>query len=203
MNRAVLEKSFSAELVKTRRNGAGKELAFVSAVHYIKRLNEAFDSHWTWKILSHEIQGSEVVVHGVLEAAGESKHAFGGWTVTADKTTGEVMSVADDLKAAATDAMKKAASLFGVGLDLYLKDDDASPSATARPREEVTANAAPDDGGRNRITAKQLKAIFAISRIKNISDAQLRQTCIRKFGTPPDFLSKANASEFIDDLKAS
>ena len=30
-----------------------------------------------------------------------------------------MMSIADDLKAAATDALKKACSLFGIGLEAY------------------------------------------------------------------------------------
>jgi hypothetical protein len=108
--------------------------------------------------------------------------------------------MADDLKAAATDALKKAASLFGVGLDLYEGDDSTrGPASVFQPpkaaREEPTE--------RSRITAKQLKAIFAIARIKSVSDAQLRQTCIKRYGSPPDFLSKANASTLIDELKAS
>jgi hypothetical protein len=42
--------------------------------------------------------------------------------ITKAKETGEIISLADDLKAAATDALKKAATLLGVGLHLYNGD---------------------------------------------------------------------------------
>lgn len=43
MNRAALEKPFPEELIKTRKGAFGKELSFIEAVHYIRRLNDAFD----------------------------------------------------------------------------------------------------------------------------------------------------------------
>ncbi len=36
LNRATLEKSSSAELVKTRKGALGKDLSLVEAVHYIR-----------------------------------------------------------------------------------------------------------------------------------------------------------------------
>jgi hypothetical protein len=205
MNRAALEKPFQADLVKTRKTETGKALAFVGAVHYIRRLNEAFESEWTWRVLSHEVHGGQVVVHGVLEAKGQAKHAFGGWAISINKETGEVISTADDIKAASSDALKKAASLFGIGLDLYLNDDESgrgnpSTPAKAEPTYSNGGRGAPTD--RNRLTAKQLKAIYAIARAKGIADAQLRQTTIKRFGSPAEFLSMTNASSFIDELKA-
>jgi hypothetical protein len=45
--------------------------------------------------------------------------AFGGSDIKRKKESGEVICLADDLKAAATDSLKKAASLLGLGLHLY------------------------------------------------------------------------------------
>jgi hypothetical protein len=145
MNRAALEKPFPEDLIKTRKGAFGKDLSFVEAVHYIRRLNDAFDSGWTWKIVSHEINGSEVIVHGVLEGGGQAKHAFGGSTITTNKTTGEVISVSDDLKAAATDALKKACSLFGIGLELYGTAGGESDQHAARSQEPDRQRNPPDE----------------------------------------------------------
>ena len=193
MNRAALEKPFPEDLIKTRKGAFGKDLSFVEAVHYIRRLNDAFDSGWTWKIVSHEINGTEVIVHGVLEGGGQAKHAFGGSTITTNKTTGEVISVSDDLKAAATDALKKACSLFGIGLELYASAASENDPHAGRGHE--TSAEAGKPGGeetadeRNRLTAKQLKAIFAIGHVKRMTDGEIRQVSIKKFGRAPEYLS--------------
>ncbi|MBW2014490.1 MAG: hypothetical protein JRI69_12010 [Deltaproteobacteria bacterium] len=42
--------------------------------------------------------------------------------MTRARENGEMVSLADDLKAAATDAIKKCATLMGVGLHLYSSD---------------------------------------------------------------------------------
>jgi len=207
MNRAALEKPFPEDLIKTRKGAFGKDLSFVEAVHYIRRLNDAFDSGWTWKIVSHEINGTEVIVHGVLEGGGQAKHAFGGSTITTNKTTGEVISVSDDLKAAATDALKKACSLFGIGLELYgtaVGESDQHASGNREPAQEpgrTGGDAGTDE--RNRLTAKQLKAIFAIGHVKRMTDGEIRQTSVKRFGCAPEYLSRSDASTYIDHLKAA
>lgn len=72
LNRAALEKPFPEELIKTRKGAFGKDLSYVEAIHYIRRLNDAFEAGWSWKIVSHEANGSEIIVHGVLEAGGQA-----------------------------------------------------------------------------------------------------------------------------------
>ena len=126
MDRALLEKPFSQDLVRTRK-GAFGEVNYIDAVHYLRRLNEAFESQWSWKVLRYEVRDSEVLVHGALTAGGETKEAFGGSGITVNRTTGEVVSIADDLKSAATDALKKCCSLLGVGLDLHSPSENAPP----------------------------------------------------------------------------
>jgi hypothetical protein len=207
MNRSALEKPFSTELIKTRKGAFGKDLTFVEAVHYIRRLNDAFESGWTWKIVSHEINGSEVIVHGVLEGGGQAKHAFGGSAITTNKTTGEVISVSDDLKAAATDALKKACSLFGIGLELYAIAGGEGDQHAGRNQEPALDKGSSGGDGptdeRNRLTAKQLKAIFAIGHVKRMTDGEIRQTSVKQFGRAPEYLSRSDASTYIDHLKAA
>jgi hypothetical protein len=211
MNRAVLERPFPSEVVKSRKGSFGS-IAYVEAVHYIRRLNEAFDGDWNWTIHSHQIDGTEVIVHGVIEAGGVIRHAFGGSHVTTNKTTGEVVSLGDDLKAAATDALKKACSLLGIGLELYggISEDipaEGAPAtmkpadATARPPLRAVPSDTPVAPG-NRLTAKQLKAIYAIATASGLSDGDLKRACRDSFGVMPEFLSKRDASAFITTLSA-
>lgn len=214
MNREVLEAPFPASIVKNRK-GAHGEVFYVEAPHYIRRLNEAFDGIWSWKLLSHQIDGTEVVVHGALEAGGLVRHAFGGANVTINKSTGEVVSLGDDLKAAATDALKKACSLLGIGLDLYAPVAEAPQSSVSTPQsfrspqpQRHTSMTSTERGDvapidRNRLTAKQLRAIYAIGHSQGLSDPELKHRSRESFGVLPEFLSRKDASAFIEALNAA
>jgi hypothetical protein len=156
--------------------------------------------------------------------------AFGGSTITTNSQTGDVVSIADDLKAAATDAMKKAASMLGVGLHLYQDNGDAEknaprPASTETPgprpgngrgngthEQSPPQDAAPPqdrprpssgNGSRQQVplTSSQLNAIMAIARSRGLSADDLRQRSVDAFGVVPDALSKADASALITELK--
>src|SRR5580658_2548304 len=118
MKRDVLTRPFESAQIKRRQGAHGKELSYVDVAAVITRLNEAFDHEWTFEVTSHEIQENEAIVVGRLTAAGITKMAFGGSSITLDRD-GRVVSIADDLKAAASDALKKCASLLGVALEMY------------------------------------------------------------------------------------
>jgi hypothetical protein len=68
-------------------------------------------------------------------AADQIRTRRGGSSITRNRETGEVVSLADDLKAAATDALKKACSLLGIGLHLHA-GDDALPGRPAKARPQ-------------------------------------------------------------------
>lgn len=121
MNRELLEKPFGPEQIKQREGNFGKMLDYIEGHAVIQRLNNAFDADWSFTIIRHEIlkEADEVIVIGELKAGKVVKTQFGSSRITRAKETGEVISLADDLKAAATDALKKAATLLGVSLHLY------------------------------------------------------------------------------------
>src|SRR6266478_4737106 len=85
-----------------------------------QRLNECFDSEWIFEIQEHRTYDDEVVVLGKLTAQGVAKSQFGKSRITRSKKDSSTLSLGDDLKAAATDCLKKCATLFGVGLHLYV-----------------------------------------------------------------------------------
>jgi len=220
MNRDVLERPFDKALVKSRQGSFGRELSYVEARHYIERLNEAFDGAWSFEVTYHEVLPLEVLVLGKLSASGHTKQAFGGSQITKNRQTGEVLSIADDLKAAATDALKKAASLFGVGLHLYGEDGESVSPPTSgngngrheptqrsyppQPPHHLQSEAPPSDGNGNgnaRLTARQLAAVWAIARQNDIPQREVRRLCVTDYGRQPEFLSKGEASQLIDQLK--
>ena len=130
MNRQLLEEAFGPEEIKQRDGSFGQILAYVPGHTVIERLNQAFESLWSFEIVSHEIHQDEVIVIGKLTAEDIIKCQFGSSRVTRARETGEIVSLADDLKSAATDSLKKCATLLGVGLHLYA--DKSSSSATSQ-----------------------------------------------------------------------
>jgi len=198
MKRDVLERPFEAHLIKSRRGHSGKSFTYVEGAEYIKRLNEAFDGQWSFEIMEHHVRHRDVVVVGRLDAGGCTKIAFGGAVVTTSQQTGEPLNLADDLKAAATDALKKAASLFGVGLHLH-SSDSAPKEATV----EVLGTRLAGSGGGSGSgpTERQVNAIMAIGRKLGLTSETLRQRAIDRFGSPLEELSRSDASALIDELK--
>ena len=58
-----------------------------------------------------------------MAAEDVGKMRFGSSQITRAKETGEIISIADDLKAAATDSLKKCATMLGVEPHFYEKGD--------------------------------------------------------------------------------
>jgi len=118
MNRELLDSKFPPHQIKTRQGNFGNTLAYLGP-QVIQRLNDALNAAWNFEIVCYEVLEDEVLVLGRLTAGTVYKTQFGTSSITPNKTSGEVISLGDDLKAAATDALKKAATLLGVGLCLY------------------------------------------------------------------------------------
>ena len=124
MNRQILEKPFDQNQIKQREGHFGKMLDYIEGHAVIQRLNDAFEADWSFTIIRHEIlkETDEVIVLGELKAGNVVKMQFGSSRITRARESGDIISLADDLKAAATDAVKKASTLLGVGLHLYRND---------------------------------------------------------------------------------
>lgn len=204
MKKDVLTRPFPAELVKQRPGRNGQMLSYVETHAVIARLNEGCDA-WSFEIISHEVQDGEVIVLGRLTADGVIKCAFGGSDVTVDKS-GRVVSIADDLKAAASDALKKAASLLGVGLELYgapapMEASHGRPSVTPRSRREPDGHLAPPAG--DRITSRQLAAVHSACRRQGLTRGQLEGLLFERFRKRQlEYLTKGEASALLQEIGA-
>lgn len=133
-------------------------------------------------------------------------------------------SEADARKGAYTNALKKAAAMFGCGRQAYegTLDDDNVPSDSAfeQPQNGITITtlstqrqpaapaaappmvqqARPAAPPRSRLTSKQLAAIWAIGRKIGYEQQALRQHIKTAFGVQPEFLNRDQASAAIGAL---
>jgi hypothetical protein len=194
MKRELLTKPFRQEQLKQRKGQHGRTLTYIDIAAVIERLNEACDC-WSFEIEKHEILDGEAVVLGKLTADGVCKMAFGGSILTVDRE-GSVMSIADDLKAAASDALKKAASMLGVGLDLY-------GGSRRQEREEAPLAQAPSSPV-DRITTRQLAALGSTCKRQGIPQGELLSLVAKRTGKGElAHLSRIEASALITELSGN
>lgn len=131
--------------IKYRQGRGGQRLAYVEHGYVTELLNKVFGFNWDFEITDKQILEDEVLVEARLTVrtpAGQTivKTQFGGADIkrfTTGPKSGRPLSIADDYKAAGSDALKKCASLLGIGLDLYGRDrsepDDVAPERPAEP----------------------------------------------------------------------
>lgn len=195
-SREILERPFPPELIRHRPGRNGEDVVYIDAASVTTRLNQAFAGEWSFTIERHEILDDEVVVLGRLTAGVVSKSAFGSSAITRARSGGKAVSIGDDLKAAATDALKKSATLLGVGLTLHSNAAEA-PQATPRPA------APPATNGSSFLSSAQLRAIHAIRRRLGWSEGELADFAGRHAGNSDiERIDKRTASTFIERLQA-
>jgi hypothetical protein len=80
MNCDILERPFEAALIKSRRGQGGKTLSYVEGAEYIRRLNEAFESRWSFEVVEHQVLDAEVPAKtgGYSATRSGSRHQVGG-----------------------------------------------------------------------------------------------------------------------------
>ena len=146
INRELLEKPFAESQIKKRRGRDGGQWDYVETASVTQRLNEAFDGSWSFEIIYEKVMehSDEVIVKGRLIAGGVFKEQYGSKDIMRKKGTGDIVCLGDDMKAAASDALKKCATQFGVALHLYM--DDVVPAAgSAKQRQNVENNGSDQD----------------------------------------------------------
>ena len=152
--RSIIEEPIPRELIQEREAGRGVTLSYVSGAYVIDMLNRAFNYAWSWKIDKFWVQESIDAKKRVYDQASRSytneykvekqspvAHVMGTLTVTLIDDNGERFEVSKTatgsktilggaseqesvFKSAGTDALKKAASLFGIGAPLYRNKDE-------------------------------------------------------------------------------
>lgn len=116
-----------AKFIKRRPGPGGMVLEYVEIGYVVNLLNQVFGWDWDFRILEHQIGKKQVWVKGELTVR-IADHAivkshFGGSEIKFNKNN-EPISIADDLKAAVSDCLKKCASLLGIAGDIYWRDPE-------------------------------------------------------------------------------
>lgn len=112
-----------------RRPGkGGKEFDYVTGTYVTKVLNFTFGWNWDFEIVNHGKEANQVWVLGKLTVKSEkgqtiSKTQFGQAEVKALKDGKGLVNFGNDLKSAATDSLKKCASMLGIASDIYGKEE--------------------------------------------------------------------------------
>lgn len=141
----VVNRPLPRDQVKQRPGKGGMTFNYISADLVIELLNEAFDHSWSTKILRSDVHENTVIVGLELTVWDDKDHPivkqqFGSCDM------GRGMGPGEAFKGAASDALKKAATLLGIGLELY-HDEDVTSSGPrlpqAKPPQGQSAPAAP------------------------------------------------------------
>jgi hypothetical protein len=146
MSKEVLKQlstPFPEELEGTLNKG-GVAFRFVSVNEVIARLNDVLGvENWDFKVISCERSlegGDNIVAHVRLSARIGDKSlqrdAYGGAEVKSKKNGG-LLDLGNDHKIAISDALKKAASMMGVGLYLYRSEEALAHEAHSSEDPEV------------------------------------------------------------------
>ena len=120
---AHLLKKTPEKYVRTRPAKGGGTWKYVSGGYVKKVLNLMFGFNWDFQILEQLILHGEAIVKGRLTIRTEGtviiKEQFGNKDIICKKGTDIPLSIGNDLKAAATDCLKKCAAEFGISADIY------------------------------------------------------------------------------------
>lgn len=124
---AFLLQETPKKYVKERPGKGGGKWKFVSGVYVRKVLNLMFGWNWDFEVLSEQVLHGEVIVKGRLTVRtnGQTvvKSQFGNKEVINKRNTETPLSIGNDFKAAATDALKKCAFELGIASDVYAPDE--------------------------------------------------------------------------------
>jgi hypothetical protein len=223
--RSILQAPFRPEQIKQRQGSFGKPLSYVEGNAVIARLNQAFSHAWSFEVLSIDINtdAGEVIAHVRISADGVVKEGYGGSQIKRQRESKEIIDLGNDIKAACTDALKKAATLFGVGLHLY-QDTGAAEAGMATPQPEPAppqrsqshagsragshagatrkhSNQETIQKGTGTVTDKQLNYLRRLAKKQDISEEDLNDYCHRVYAANLDAISKSEASFLIEGLR--
>lgn len=130
----------------------GSNLDYITGEQVTSRLNEVIGwDGWTFRVLEHGYDESadELWCLGELTIGSTIRNQFGSQKpnrYSSGKNEGKIIDLGFDLKGAATDALKKCASLIGVGLYLHEKES----AHREAPRQAPPTSIAPAEASPGR-----------------------------------------------------
>lgn len=143
---AIITQSTPPDEIRTRQGRGGKRLSYVDHAYVTRLLNNAFAFNWDFETDEAEVlyvseKPYEVKCRGKLTVrVGDMsivKMQYGCQPLEFMRDNPDKpVSLGDAFKGAASDALKKCASLLGVALDLY--DSDSDVNTGKQPQTKTT-----------------------------------------------------------------
>lgn len=156
--RQIIQQKTPDKEIRTRKGRGGMVFKYTDGAYVIRTLNEALGHNWDFEADNEEVINWNGVPFEVrcrgrltvrLNGQAVTKVQYGSQLIEfAKDRAGQIIapvSIGDCFKGAATDAMKKCASLLGVALDLYDSDYKTENYAEDEPeakRAPVNVDAA-------------------------------------------------------------
>lgn len=165
----LIQQATPANYIKSHSGRGGQQFKFVPIGLTIERLNMIFGYGWSFEVVDQGtvVIGEKIVsvwVRGFMEIVGADgtrlqRPAFGGSDVEyyqSGPKAGQPLSIADNFKGATSDAIGKAASAFGLWLDLYDKEGDILKERTlaAEQTEQLLNSATAQDASLRTVEGK-------------------------------------------------
>ena len=185
----ALSAPFPKELERSLDKG-GVTLTYIPVSEVITRLNEVLGVFgWSYTIMKCDrdiVDPDFIVAHVRLKVGEMIKDGVGGQKIKRTRA-GDILDLGDEYKGAVSDALKKAAQAFGVGLYLARSVSTHTP-AGQHTRQQGETNVTEIAG-------------LATDKQQNM----IRAVCKSMGKVPPHNLqamTKREASAYIDSLKA-
>lgn len=144
----IIEEKLDPKVIKQKSTGRGPTLSYISGATVIDMLNKAFNYRWSFEVLETRVteeldlynggtkKGRMVEVKGRLTVPGIGvKEQWGSQVMRGGMTVQEHAK-----KGAATDAMKKCASLVGIGRELYMDENEFMAATADKELPETSAS---------------------------------------------------------------
>jgi len=149
------------QFIYKRPGKGGKKWDYVT-VSYVQRvLDFCFGFNWDFEVLEHGKEADHVWVRGRLTVYSPdgsrkiTKEQFGRSEVKYERDSKKMLDYGNDLKAAASDSLKKCASMLGIARDIYGKTDYQAESGKD-PRDNGNGGSPALPPGRTDFTPKDL-----------------------------------------------
>jgi len=173
------------DVVFQRPAGRGVNVDYVPGWWFVQQLNALFGYFWDFEIIDQAIGENQCWVRGKLTIKDPktgltvTKTAFGGSKLKSKEN--QAIDIGDDLKTAATDSLKKAATLLGIASDIYGK------------REKIDETAA---------TKTQLSSMYKLAEKKGMNKSQIDEYCEKQYKDAPENLETIKVLEVIQWLRS-
>lgn len=188
--RSLVTGTTPRDVVFQRPARGGVQVDYVPGWWFIEQLNSLFGYCWDLEVLNHNIEWKikqiwvlvRLTVHGP-DGATVSKTSFGSSDIKFYREKpDQPLDIADDLKAAVTDGMKKAATMFGLASDVY-------------GRREVLEQTGPGKA--------QMGALYRVGEKVGMTRDQVDDYCMRKHDKLPTEMETIMVLSVINELRGS